>query len=120
MSIRDIKRDARRRLHTGLRVAALYIAKTGATPVPVFVRVHTKFNALGDKEMAQRMDIEPRLIFLASELPAPLRPETGIVSVEVGEAYRIKAADPVDDAGFITAKVSQLTAAQADGLPVPE
>lgn len=120
MSIRDIKRDARRRLHADLSVAALYIPVTGATPVPVTVRVHTKFSALGDKEMAQRADIEPRLIFLASELPAPLRPKTGVVSVEIGEAYRIEAADPVDDAGFITATVAQLPVAQTTGLPVPE
>jgi hypothetical protein len=124
MGIRDIKRDARKRLHAGMAVQALYIPVSGHTPIPVTVRPHTKFGAAGrlnnDHQWAERAEAEPKLIFLASELPAPLRPKTGVVSVEPGEAYRIEAADPVDDAGFITAKVSLITAAEAASLPVPE
>lgn len=122
MSIRDIKRDARRRLHTAMAVPALYIPVTGATPVPVTVRVHTKFTAIGqlsgDPEWAERAEAEPHLIFLASEVPTP-RAKTGVVSVEPGEAYRIETTDPVDDAGFIKARVTRVPVAEAASLPVP-
>lgn len=120
--IRDIKRAARQRLHDQMAVSALYIPVTGATPVPVTVRVHTKFNMAGgsDPEWAERAEAEPKIVFKASELPANGLRTKAVVSVEAGEAYHIEAADPVDDAGFIRAKVTRVAAAQAAGLPVPE
>ncbi|AOR76574.1 hypothetical protein [Novosphingobium resinovorum] len=117
--IRDIKRAARQRLHTALAVRAFYIPVTGASPVPVTVRIHTKFDALGDPQMMQRADIEPQIVFQASQLPVNGLRNKAVVSVEAGEAYHIEAADPVDDAGFITARVTKLPVAQTTGLPVP-
>lgn len=119
--IRDIKRAARQRLHDHLAVSALYIPVTGATPVPVTVRVHTKFNMAsgGTPEWAERAEAEPKLIFRASELPANGLRTKAVVSVEAGEAYHIEAADPVDDAGYVRARVTRLAAAQTAGLPVP-
>lgn len=121
--IRDIKRAARQRLHTAMAVPALYIPVQGATPVPCTVRFHTKFGALGqlnrDPEWAERAEAEPKIVFLASEVPAP-RTKTAVVSVEPGEAYRIENSDPVDDAGFILARVTKLPVNQTTGLPVPE
>lgn len=118
MSIRDIKRRARLELHRRLSVPALYIPAQGVTPIPCAVRVHTKFGALGEPEMAQRVEVEPKLVFLVSELPAPLRVKTGKVSVEAGEAYLIEAVEPRDDI-TITARVSRLSEADATGLPLP-
>ena len=124
MSIRDIKRDARPRLHAHAAVPALYIAVQGADPVPCTVRPHTKFDGNGRlngaPQWAERAEAEPHIIFRASDLPANGLRAQAIVSVEAGEAYKIEASDPVDDAGFIKARVSLLSAAQAAGLPVPE
>lgn len=121
--IRDIKRASRQRLHTALAVPALYIPVTGATAVPVTVRVHTKFDMTGrlngDPQWSERAEAEPYIIFEASELPVNGLRTKAVVSVEAGEAYHIEAADPVDDAGFIRARVTRLTATQATGLPVP-
>ena len=119
---RDIKREARSKVHETFAVAALYIPVQGATPVPCTVRVHGKFAAIGQppggEEYATRTETEPKIIFNAVEVPAP-RPQTGVVSVEAGEAYKIDHCDPVDDAGYITARVTHLPVAATTGLPVP-
>lgn len=121
--IRDIKREARSALHTAMAVPALYVPVTGATPVPVTVRVHTKYDAAGQlnggAQWGERAQAEPHLIFRASQLPPNGLRSKAIVSVEQGEAYSIEAADPVDDAGFIKARVTPLPAAQTTGLPLP-
>lgn len=121
--IRDIKRAARQRLHTALAVPALYIPVTGADPVPVTVRVHTKFDAVGqlngEAQWGQRAQAEPHLIFQATDLPANGLRVKAVVSVEAGEAYYIDHSDPVDDAGFVKARVTAVPAATAEDLPVP-
>jgi hypothetical protein len=121
--IRDIKRDARLRLHRNNAVPAFYIPSTGATPVPVTVRVWGKGNpiSLGDlpgfQGSAERVEPEDRIRFMLSELPT-FRRQNAVVSVEAGEAYRIDHWYPVDDQ-FITARVIRLTDAEMTGLPVP-
>lgn len=119
---RDIKREGRRDVHRELQVPALYIAAPGATPVGVTVRVHTKFDALGNQKgtnfhSAEMIERQPQIVFMRSEGVVPAR--NAIVSVEPGEAYRIGPVSPPDDI-TITAIVTALTAAEAAGLPVPE
>lgn len=123
---RDIKREARRDLHQELEVAALYIAEwplpDGATPVPVTVRIHTSFAALGDQKgtnfnSAEMLDRQPQMIFLREQGVTPRR--QAIVSVAPGEAYRIGVVQPADDI-TIKADIVVMPATQTTGLPVPE
>lgn len=126
MSIRDeIKRPARRALHDKAKVPALYLATPAEAPTSVGVRVHTKFQTVGDLSgggsgWAQMQDVTPRLIFQRSEMqPA----QGGFVSVEPGELYQISNVRPPDDE-FVTVEVTQMSAAQIDklfpgGQPVP-
>ncbi len=121
-SIRDIKRKARGDLHQRAKVAALYIESESAEPVPVTVRVFSRFQALGDlpgtaQHFAEREDILPRVIFMRADLPSPRR--NGIISIEAGEAYRLDSAMAADDL-TVTWHVAKLDAEDADGLPVPE
>lgn len=120
---RDIKRQMRRALHGELCCPALYIPATGATPVPVTVRVHRRSDMpmLGEMNgydgAATMAFTEDRIRFVRSELPDFLR-EGAIVSVEAGEAYKCEFWYPRDDE-FITARVVPLKGAEAEGLPVP-
>lgn len=105
-----------------MSVPALYIARTGETPVPCSVRIHDKFEATGALKggiegSAQIQNESPRLIFLRDDAPQFLRAKA-IVSVEAGEAYRIDHTHPAHDI-TITAEVTKLSADEADGLPVP-
>jgi hypothetical protein len=120
---RDIKRQMRRDVQAETSVASLYIPAPGATPVPCNVRVHRRSDnpMLGDLPgmggEATMAATEDRLRFFRSELPSYLR--TGaIVSVEAGEAYKVEFYYPKDDE-FITARVTPLSEADAEGLPVP-
>lgn len=122
-SFRDIKRRARRDVQLHLRVPALYLASIDAEPVPCFVRVHTKFQALGDMKgtnfnYAEREDITPRIIIWREEIPQPVR--NAIISVEAGEAYYLDNIQPPDDL-TITAMVLQMDAddEKLALLPVP-
>lgn len=104
-----------------MRLPALYVAGNGASPLPVHVRLHTKFDALGDQTgtnlaSAEREEIIPRILFMRSELPFPAR--GAIISVEPGEAYRIDHVEPADDI-TITANVIRLSKREAEGLPTP-
>ncbi len=121
-SFRDIKRKARRDLHERMRVAALYIESPDAEPRPVTVRIHTKFDTLGDQKgtnfnSAEREDVIPRILFWREEVPSPKR--LAIVSVASGEAYSVDAVLPPDDL-TISAHVVQLHASEMVGLPLPE
>ncbi len=106
-----------------LRVPALYLSSIDAEPVPCFVRVHTKFQALGDMKgtnfnYAEREDITPRIIIWREEIPQPVR--NAIISVEAGEAYYLDNIQPPDDL-TITAMVLQLDAddEKLALLPIP-
>lgn len=121
--VREALRRGRRDLHREMSVPALYIPVPNATPIPLTVRPQDLPGANGkpgggDQGYAQVADLKPKLVFLAEEVPAPLRPETGVVSVEPGEAYRIKFVHPAHGV-TITADVVRLSAAEATGLPVP-
>lgn len=122
-SFRDIKRKARRALHQKMLVPALYIVGDSA-PVLVHVRVHTKFDALGDMKgtnfnYAERQDVLPRLLFMRDEVAMPAR--GAYVSISATEAYTIDHTDPADDIS-ITAFVTPVLASEfaALDLPYPE
>lgn len=124
MSLRAIKAQARRDLHEAMRVPALYLPEWPGDPadaIPCHVRVHTRFEALGDMVgtslgYAETRETTPKLIFWREEV----EPVGGsVVSVEIGEAYRVSTVDPKDGL-TITAFVAPLSAAESVGLPVPE
>lgn len=123
VSFRDIKRQMRRDLHRELRVSAFYYpdADDISIFIPVTVRVHTKFVQLGEQagtnySSAEREDVAPRILFMRDEVPSPLR--NSIVSVGPGEAYQVDHTQPPDGIS-ISAFVSQLTEAKANGYPHP-
>jgi hypothetical protein len=121
-SFRDIKRKARRDLHREMQVPALYmLSRDDENPRLVHVRLHTKFVELGDQKgtnflSAERLDIEPRIIFMRDEVNVPAR--NAIISVVTGEAYYVDRTEPADDI-TIKAYVVEMTVADAAGLPVP-
>ena len=120
-SFRDIKRNARRDLHREMRVPAFYLSAPDAEPVRVNVRVHTKFEALGDQKgtnfnSAEMIERQPMILFMRDEIAQPKR--GAIVSVEPGEAYRLGVSSPPDDIS-VSVAVTALTPSEAQGLPVP-
>ena len=123
--LRDIKRKARRDLHREMSVAAIYIAAPGDPGVPITVRVHTKFDALGikdsDQGLALRRESKPKLLFMRDEMTEKgiTLKRAAVVSVEPGEAYKLDNADAPDDIS-VTFFVTVLTANEAAGLPIPE
>lgn len=120
---RDIKRQARRDLHSEMLVPAFYIPVPNATPIPCTVRVWRKRedpmtgDLPGYSGGAQMAVTEDRIRFFLPELPA-IRRNGAIVSVEAGEAYRCEFFYPEDDE-WQTARVVPLKAAETVGLPVP-
>lgn len=126
MAFRDIKRQARRVLHDTLKVPALYFRddENGNildAPIPVLVRVHTKWEKAGDMagtnlSYAEVQEINPRIIFMVDEVPAPVR--NAVVSIAPGEAYRLDNVLPPDDI-TVTAEATRIPVAKTIGLPVP-
>lgn len=123
---RDIKKNARRKVHDTMSVPALYLDYTpldsaSEDPIACNVRVHTKKVQLGDQQgtsfqFAEAHEIIPKIIFDRLEL-TPAR--HGVVVVADGEAYLIDNLLPPDE-GFQTVEVSRLSAEDAAGLPFPE
>ena len=121
MGLRDIKNKARLDLHEEMKVPAFYYPPGGSVATPCFVRVHSMFRALGDIQsnqvgLAEREEMVPRLVFLASEI-VPAR--AGIVTISATEGYRVDVVQPPDGL-TITAFVIPLTASQMVGLSYPE
>ena len=120
---REQKREARRIVHDTMALDdSLYYSEAGATPVPVRVRLHTKFDAIGDDRSMGWAEIEairPRVIFLVDS-PDSVKPERGgIVFVQMGEAYEIDNTLPSDDI-TITAEVTRMTARQYKQAALPD
>lgn len=122
MTVRDIKRRARRHLHLGMRVPALYLLDPSTEGVLINPRVHTKFAALGTfNGGAERLDVTPKLRLDRTEVPSPKT--NTFVSVEEGEMYRIVTAEP-PDGEFVSVVVVSLSQAEIDrlwpdGQPLP-
>lgn len=120
MDIRTIKNKARSDLHEAMKVSAFYYPPGSSTPSPCFVRVHSMFRALGDIQsnqvgLAEREEMVPRLVFLASEI-TPAR--AGIITISATEGYRIDVVQPPDGL-TVTAFVVPLTVTQMTGLSYP-
>ena len=121
-SFREILRKGRGYLHDHMKVAALYIAFDGATPLPVYIRDFTKYEDTGDmgkrnKGYATFAQVTPRIIFFRSTLENARH--GSIFSIAPGEAYRVERTDPPNDITR-TADVTPLSTAEAEGLPVPD
>lgn len=125
VSIRDIGRKARRDLHMAMRVPALFIESTGATPKLIHVRLHTKFKpteafAGAQAGMAVMQDMQPKIIFERDELAAQgleLK-RNAIVTIEPGEGYRLDNNLAPDDI-TIASVVTRLSAREMQDMPVP-
>ena len=106
-----------------MQIPAVYLASKTATPgVLVHVRLHNKFDTVGDVKGARAYpalieNISPKIIFDLSEGVIPRT--NAIVSFQSGEAYSIDHLLPPDDT-FQTAHVTQLLPDKATGYPVPD
>lgn len=109
-TFRDIKRQARETIHTRLSEPALYFADENAAPVAITVRLHLKFDALGElltvsAGFADRQELTPRIVFWNSQI----EPErNGIVVTRDLGAYNIET-DVAPDDVTTTAEVSKLS-----------
>lgn len=124
-SIREIGRKARRDLHREMSVAGLFIASTGAAPVDVTCRVHTKFKPTeafggGPNGMATMQDMQPKLIFMRDEFAEKglKLARNAVVTIQVGEGYRVDNVEAPDDI-TVAAIVVRLSEREMQGLPVP-
>jgi len=117
-SLRDIKTRARRDLHQTMSIPANYYASRGAAAVPVTVRLHTKFDRLGELRgipAAERSEVIPKAIFLRSEI-TPVRNAFLVVDAEQSfsgerEGYRLAVIEEPDGITQ-TANLTPMTAAQ--------
>lgn len=95
---REIKRKARRVLHSTLADQVLYVPKLKEPePVLVTVRLHIQFDELGEVRragFAEYHDYTPRAVFMLSEVN-PVR-EAGIVTRDMG-VWLIDNTLPPDD-----------------------
>lgn len=128
-SFREHKRRARRQLHRKMEVPALYLLTPATLPedaIPVTIRLHTKWDALGDQKgtslnSAEMESLIPKAILMLDQLPFGVSGITrqAILSVEIGEAYRIDHAEEPDDIS-VTVHIVRLSAEKAQDLPVPD
>jgi hypothetical protein len=86
----------------------------------VHVRVHYKFDQLGGLKgtsfhTVEREEVKPVIIFMRDEVPNPIR--NAVVSVDLGEAYRIDHTNPPDDI-TITTHIIALSHKDANMLPL--
>lgn len=116
---RTQKRASREIVHETMQVEAKYYATTGAEPVDVLVRLHTKFDALGDLRgagYAEMQSIKPKAIFIRPA--AGFLVNNAVLLVAPGEAYSINNIQPPDDI-TVTVELVKLSKSQyvAEGLP---
>lgn len=116
MSWRDQKREVRRIVHRTMQIPAVY---HGEEAIPVNIRLHTKFDAIGDDRSmgwAEMQVSRPRVIFMIEDGVEPQR--GGVVFIQPGEAYFVDNVLPPDEIS-ITAEVSRMTEQQLkrNGFP---
>ena len=112
---REVKRRARMQLHARMSEPALYLTAPTATPKSCTVRLHLKFDELGELlrgGFADRQEYNPRIIFLGEQVK-PAR-NAIVVTADMG-AWRIDNDLPPDDI-TITAEVVRLTRSQIAGF----
>ena len=115
-----------RDVHVTMGVPALLLRDMeDSNPIPITIRgPHTKRQVKsgdlsgGGEGWAEREDTAPRICVELSEIPFTLT-RGHIVSVELGEAYRV---DTTATArlGYLWVNVIPLTPQQAAGLPLPD
>lgn len=99
MSLRDIKKKARGKLHDAMRVPMeCYPDGPTGSSETVYARVNSKIDATGDLAgtslaYAESKEVQPRLIFLVAD-HAPKRGH--VYSVTETEAYEVDHIDPRD------------------------
>lgn len=110
-SFRQRKLQARRDIHREMCVAAYYYETANSEPLPVSVRIWTKWDALGVKAdsssdgYGERAEMVPKILFMRAEV---MNPRTNaLVSVAAGEAYQVLMTE-APDLMTITAQVSVL------------
>lgn len=121
-TFREEMREARMDLHEAMSFTALYF--DGDEPekaIPVSVRLHEKWQALGDLKgtnfnYAELEAIPTKMIFLLSEI-RPVR--NHIVSVAPGLAFHVDHLEEDDDI-TVTASMVPISKKKTEGFPVPE
>jgi hypothetical protein len=117
--LQQARQDARRTLHAEASRPALLIIGSD-DPVDVTVRIHERQMWVGDIpgiDAARFHDTQIHIRFWLDEL-AGVPPRNAKVSVADGEAYLLaEALDPHGDT--IDVAATQLSAADAAGLPLP-
>lgn len=118
---RDLRQRARRTLHEVFKVPALYYSPAAVVPTGHFVRVHEKFDAVGDlagtnMSYAEGVEPLPRIVFV-DESFTPARGSVVIVSAT--EGYRLEYADPKDDISH-TAPAVRLTTEELTEFETPD
>jgi hypothetical protein len=118
---RALKRRARLDLHRAFEVPAFYRAPGSALWVKCRVRVHDYIDELGRVRgtshfYAEREEMIPKIIFLASEV---IPERGGIVSIEAEEAYRLDHTEPRDNV-TISADAIRLSINDIQSFPTPD
>lgn len=123
---REQKRQMRRQVQDHLSLPALLLQnKDDDTGLPVNIRLHTKFGALGDLAGARNMNpaefetLQPKAIFWRSELIEDPPKRGRIISVEPGEAYHCDHAEEPDDL-TVTVTITKIDPNLTTDFPVPE
>lgn len=105
----------------------MYLLTPASAPVPITVRVWTKWSLLGAMPgkgdgWAEMQEASPKIVFMLDQGVRPRK--NAIVSIEAGEAYRVDNTSPPDDL-TITAQCVRLDEknpaekAIMDALPLP-
>lgn len=122
---RDQKRAMRRRVQDHLSTPALLLQDSQDTVgLPINIRLHTKFGALGDLAGARNMNpaefetLIPKVILWRDELIEDPPRRGRIISVEAGEAYHLNHAEEPDDL-TVTVTITKVDPDATVGFPVP-
>lgn len=110
-SLADLKNKARRALHAGLSVSALYEDSVITTPVPVRVRYHNKIVIEGDPYglgQAETIEGADKVVFLLDpEVPA-LRRGGRVTIPEYNLTLRLESLEPLDGPAIQIWRASRL------------
>lgn len=134
MGWRETKATARAAVQTAMRIPVLYLTSltadgdsnsAGVLP-QIGVRLHLQNKLIGDQvgtslNSAERWEETPVAIFWVEELDenSITLARGAVLSVAEGEAYQIENVRK-PDVETVTCDIFKLSAAKADGLPLPE
>ena len=92
---RAVKQEARNIVHDTMAVPALYLTEPNGSALPVTVRVHTRFAAVGALQSgwAERHEEVPKAVFLQAQVE-PVR--NAFFVLEDGSTYVIDTVQPPD------------------------